>query len=171
MCPGGYPIVSTQNWRSPFCRARIKARTSTRSITDVQKLIENIRNNGASPPMSSAKQLDLVQRLNERHLAAHQRDAQMEARIQSFASWLTHAESEATDAFDVEREPKHVPGHVGPGTPARGQLLTAGGCWKRACGLFRFGAAPVQPWDNHDKLEEQQSQVGRRMGPGPRGFL
>ena len=29
MCPGGYPIKGAENWRSAFCRAFIKERTST----------------------------------------------------------------------------------------------------------------------------------------------
>jgi len=118
MCPGGYPIVSTQKLALRLSAGRVSmARTSTRSIPTCRKLIENIRNNGASPD-EQRKQLDLVQRLNERHLAAHQRDAQLEARIQSF-ELAYRMQSEATDAFDVAREPKHVQDMYGPGTPAR----------------------------------------------------
>ena len=44
MCPGGYPIVATQNWRSAFLPGAYQGTYIDSQHTDVQKLIENIRN-------------------------------------------------------------------------------------------------------------------------------
>src|SRR5262245_54364069 len=43
MCPGGYPIVATQNWRSAFLPGAYQGTYIDSQHTDVQKLIENIR--------------------------------------------------------------------------------------------------------------------------------
>jgi hypothetical protein len=71
--------------------------------TDLQKLIENIQNPSASLA-EQRRQLDLVRRLNERHLEERQHDAPLEARLQSF-ELAYRMQSEASDAFDINREP------------------------------------------------------------------
>src|SRR6058998_673460 len=42
MCPGGYPIVSTQNWRSAFLPGAFQGTYIDSQHTEVQKLIANI---------------------------------------------------------------------------------------------------------------------------------
>src|SRR3954468_8618883 len=83
MCAGGYPIVATQNWRSAFLPGAFQGTYIDTQHADVQKLIENIRNNGMTPP-EQRKQLDAAHRCNECHEAARPGDPQLEARIQSF---------------------------------------------------------------------------------------
>ena len=53
------------------------------------------------------RQLDLLQQLNAEHRAGAARRPQLEARIQSF-ELAYRMQTEATDAFDVTREPQHV---------------------------------------------------------------
>ena len=80
-------------------------------------LIENIKN----PTLSLAdqrRQLDLVRRLNERHLQARQSDLQLEARLQSF-ELAYRMQSEAADSFDAEREPAAVREAYGAGPIGR----------------------------------------------------
>ncbi|MHC5544746.1 DUF1501 domain-containing protein, partial [Singulisphaera rosea] len=117
MCPGGYPIVATQNWRSAFLPGAYQGTYIDSQHTDIRKLIENIRNE-SSTPAQQRKQLDLVRRLNEMHLEQHQRDARLEARIQSF-ELAYRMQAEASDAFDSEKEPAAIREMYGPGTPAR----------------------------------------------------
>ena len=83
MCPGGYPIVATQNWRSAFLPGAYQGTYIDTKHTEVQKLIEHIQNNATSAE-AQRQQLDLVQQLNRRHLEARQRDPQLESRIQAF---------------------------------------------------------------------------------------
>src|SRR5256884_6813113 len=83
MCSGGYPIVATQNWRSAFLPGAYQGTYIDTQHTDIQRLIENIRNN-SMPLDEQRRQLDLVRNMNQRHLEARQRDAQLEARLQSF---------------------------------------------------------------------------------------
>jgi hypothetical protein len=156
MCPGGYPIVATQNWRSAFLPGAYQGTYVDTQHTDVQKLIENIRNNAATPA-EQRRQLDLVQRLNDRHLERRQRDAQLEARIQSF-ELAYRMQSEATDAFDVNREPMKVREMYGPGTQAR-QLLITRRLLERGVRFVQVWSGGSQPWDNHDKIEENHRRL------------
>ena len=53
MCPGGYPIVATQNWRSAFLPGAYQGTYIDTQHTEVDKLIENIRNDAMRPPSSA----------------------------------------------------------------------------------------------------------------------
>jgi hypothetical protein len=149
MCPGGYPIVATQNWRSAFLPGAFQGTYVNTQHTDVQKLIENIRNHSASPA-EQRRQLDLVHRLNERHLRQRQGDAQLEARIQSF-ELAYRMQSEAADAFDYLREPLAVREWYGPGVQAR-QLLITRRLLERGVRFIQVWSGAGQPWDNHDNI-------------------
>ena len=66
-------------------------------------------------------QLDLLHELNERHRTRRKHDAQLEARIQSF-ELAYRMQSDATDAFDITREPEHIREMYGEGTQAMGDF-------------------------------------------------
>src|SRR6266404_2811742 len=83
MCPGGYPLQESQNWQSGFLPGVYQGTYIDTQHTRIEQLIENIKNNYTSQPEQRA-QLDLLQQLNQRHLAKRKDDAQLEARIQSF---------------------------------------------------------------------------------------
>ena len=156
MCPGGYPIVATQNWRSAFLPGAYQGTYIDTQHTDVQKLIENIRNNGMTPA-EQRKQLDVVRKLNEWHQETRPADPQLEARIQSF-ELAYRMQSEAAEAFDVNREPTRVRERYGPGTPAR-QLLIARRLIERGVRFIQCWSGAGQPWDNHDGLELQHKKL------------
>src|SRR6266542_3323848 len=156
MCPGGLPIVGVQNWRSAFLPGAYQGTYLDTQHTDVQKLIENIKNNSATPA-EQRRQLDLVQRLNERHLQERQRDAQLEARIQAF-ELAYRMQGEAADAFDVNREPPRVRDLYGPSLHGR-QLLIARRLLERGVRFVQVWSGGGQPWDNHDNLEAQHRKL------------
>jgi hypothetical protein len=168
MCPGGYPIVATQNWRAAFLPGTYQGTYIDTQHTDIQKLIENIRNNSQAPA-EQRRQLDLVQRLNERHLEARQHDAQLEARIQSF-ELAYRMQSEATDAFDVDKEPKYVRDLYGPGTQAR-QLLITRRLLERGVRFIQVWSGGGQPWDNHDAIEANHRKLAGEWDQALAAFL
>jgi hypothetical protein len=168
MCPGGYPIVATQNWRSAFLPGAYQGTYINTQHTDIQKLIENIRNNSATPA-EQRRQLDLVRRLNERHLETRQHDAQLEARIQSF-ELAYRMQAEATDAFDFTREPLAVREQYGPGVPAR-QLLIARRLLERGVRFIQVWSGAGQPWDNHDNLAVTHRSLAREWDRPIAAFL
>ncbi len=54
MCPGGYPVVATQNWRSAFLPGAYQGTYIDTQHTDIRKMIVNIRNDGAPPDQQAA---------------------------------------------------------------------------------------------------------------------
>lgn len=168
MCPGGYPIVATQNWRSAFLPGAYQGTYIDSQHSDIQKLIENIRNNTASPT-EQRRQLDLVRRLNERHLEQRQRDAALEARIQSF-ELAYRMQAEATDAFDINKEPPRVRDRYGPGVPAR-QLLITRRLLERGVRCIQVWSGAGQPWDNHDNIEKQHRKLAQDWDQPLAAFL
>jgi hypothetical protein len=168
MCPGGYPIVATQNWRSAFLPGAYQGTYIDTQHTAIQKLIENIRND-SSTPAEQRRQLDLVRRLNEAHLERRQHDAQLEARIQSF-ELAYRMQSEAADAFDITREPRPIRELYGPGTQAR-QLLITRRLLERGVRFIQVWSGGGQPWDNHDGLEAQHRALARDWDQPIAAFL
>ena len=118
--------------------------------TDIEKIVEHIKNHTQTTDDQRA-QLDLVQRLNRKHAARRQNDAQLEARIQSY-ELAYRMQSEATDAFDIDKESQAIRDMYGPGTYAR-QCLIARRLPSAASGLSSLYHGAGQPWDHHDDIE------------------
>jgi len=156
MCPGGYPIVATQNWRSAFLPGAYQGTYIDTQHSDVQKLIENIRNNGLSL-VDQRKQLDVLKKLNEWHRETRSTDPALDARIESF-ELAYRMQSEAAEAFDINREPLKVRERYGPGTQAR-QLLITRRLIERGVRFVQVWSGAGQPWDNHDGLEGQHRKL------------
>lgn len=156
MCPGGYPIVATQNWRSAFLPGAYQGTYIDTQHTDVEKLVANIRHHAASPG-EQRRQLDLLRRLNERHQATRPGDPELEARLQSF-ELAFRMQTEATDAFDVQREPQRVRDEYGDGVPAR-QLLIARRLLERGVRFVQVWSGAGQPWDNHENLQAEHTKL------------
>ena len=151
MCPGGYPIQESQNWQAGFLPGVYQGTHIDTRHTKIEKLIEHIRNDSTNLA-EQRRQLDLLQRLNERHQRQRQQDAQIEARIQSF-ELAYRMQMDATDAFDVEREPAHIREMYGKGVQAR-QMIIARRLVERGVRFVQLWHGAGQPWDNHDDIAE-----------------
>ena len=149
MCPGGYPVVGIQNWRSAFLPGAYQGTYIDTKHTEIDKLIENIRN-PSSGADEQRRQLDLVARMNRRHSAARAHDPALEARIQSF-ELAYRMQGEAAEAFDISREPESIRDMYGPGTQAR-QLLITRRLIERGVRFVQVWSGAGQPWDNHDSI-------------------
>jgi uncharacterized protein (DUF1501 family) len=75
----------------------------------------------------------------------------LEARIQSF-ELAYRMQSEASEAFDITKEPKSVLEAYGNSEQAR-SLLLARRLIERGVRFVQVSHGPVQPWDSHDDLE------------------
>jgi hypothetical protein len=96
------PNGGTANWQSMFLPGRFQGTSVNTNAGDVNKIIENLRNQFVSLP-EQRKQLDLVKQLDEMHNHALDRDSQLEAEIASF-EMAFKMQTEATDAFDIGKE-------------------------------------------------------------------
>jgi hypothetical protein len=158
MCPGGYPIQETQNWQAAFLPGAYQGTYIDTQHTRVEKLIEHVKN-GTLSLGEQRRQLDLLRQLNERHQQRRQHDAQLEARIQSF-ELAYRMQMDATDAFDVSREPKYIRDMYGPGTQAR-QILIARRLLEKGVRFVQVWHGAGQPWDSHDDIEIQHRRLAK----------
>ena len=156
MCPGGYPIVATQNWRSAFLPGAYQGTYVNSQHAEVENLIENIRN-AQLPLGEQRRQLDLTQRLNRRHRDARENDPQLEARIQAF-ELAYRMQSEAVDAFDLGRETAAMQAAYGSSVAGR-QLLITRRLLERGVRCVQVWSGAGQPWDNHDNLEKEHRRL------------
>ena len=160
MCPRGYPIKETDNWQSGFLPGVYQGTYIDSQHTQIEKLIENIRNNNTSIKGQRA-QLDLLHRLNEDHQHARQGDARLEARIQSF-ELAFRMQMEAADAFDITSEPQSIRDLYGPGVHGR-QTLIARRLLERGVRCIQLWHGASQPWDSHEGIEKAHGNLAKEI--------
>ncbi|HWE93550.1 MAG TPA: DUF1501 domain-containing protein [Tepidisphaeraceae bacterium] len=158
MCPGGYPIQESQNWQAGFLPGVFQGTYIDTQHTDINKLIQYVKS-GYANPKEQRRQLDLLLALNERHLEQRQQEAQLEARIQSF-ELAYRMQSDASDAFDISREPKHILDLYGPGTQGR-QILIARRLVERGVRFVQVWTGEGQPWDSHDDIAQNHGRLAK----------
>src|SRR6516162_3305612 len=162
MCPG-LPVADTSNWRSAFLPGIYQGTHIDTRRTSVNDLIENIRNPWVSRT-DQRRQLDLLAELNRRHQEARAEDAGLEARIQSF-ELAYRMQMEATNAFDISREPQHLRDAYGLHVQGR-QLLIARRLNERGVRFVQCYHGDVQPWDSHDNIAANHRNLAREIdGP------
>lgn len=168
MCPGGYPIKGPENWRSAFLPGAFQGTYIDSKHTQIEKLIQNIQNHAISGDEQRA-QLDLLAQLNRRHADDRQQDPALEARIYSF-ELAYRMQRDASEAFDVGREPKHVLDAYGPGVQAR-QLLIARRLIERGVRYVQLWHGEGQPWDSHDDLKDRHRKLAGECDQGIAALL
>lgn len=164
MCPGGYPIKGAQNWQAGFLPGVFQGTFIDSKHQRVEKLIENIRNAGQTPARQR-EQLNLLRLLNEGHLAARGgEDDQLRARIAGF-ELAYRMQMEASDAFDLGREPDHIRDLYGRGVHGR-QTLIARRLLERGVRYIQLWHGAGQPWDHHDNIKDNHANLAREIdGP------
>lgn len=160
MCPGGMPITESNNWRSAFLPGAYQGTYIDTKHREVEKLIENVRNNTLSLEQQR-DQLDLLQSLNRRHLDLSGGDAGLEGRIQSF-ELAYRMQIEAADVFDLSKEPQSIREMYGDTIHGR-QLLMARRLVERGVRFVQLWHGAGQPWDNHDDLEVNHRRLAGEL--------
>jgi len=159
MCPGGYPLQESQNWQAGFLPGVFQGTYVDSKHQDVEKLVEFVKNKTAPGP-AQRQQLDFLAKLNRLHQADRPYDPQLEARIQSF-ELAYRMQTEASEAFDVSREPLKVREAYGPGEQAR-SLLLARRLIERGVRFVQVSHGPVQPWDSHENIAQAHRNLARQ---------
>jgi len=103
--------------------------------------------------------LDLLKELNETHQKERSQDARLEARLQSF-ELAYRMQMEASDAFDISKEPEEIRKMYGRGTQARQMLITRR-LIERGVRFVQVWHGAGQPWDNHDDLQKNHQKLAR----------
>lgn len=163
LCPGGLPVGGTNNWRSAFLPGVYQGTLIDTAREDPKELISHIRNSRTSAD-AQRDQFDLLRRINARHLAERPDEAALEARIQSF-ELAYRMQVEATDAFDISREPRAVQEMYGPGQQNR-QLLMARRLVERGVRFVQVWHGKSQPWDSHNNIKTAHRRVAGQCDQG-----
>ena len=150
MCPNGYPVGDSANWQNAFLPGAFQGTYIDTKHEAVDKLLENIQNHHTDYG-TQRQQLDLINKLNRFHGAQRSGDDRFSARVQSF-ELAYRMQMEATDAFDISKEPKYIREMYGEGLQAR-QILIARRLAERGVRFVQVWTGFRQPWDNHDDLE------------------
>lgn len=168
MCPRGYPIQESQNWQSGFLPSVHQGTYIDTQNTELEKLIQFIKNKHTSRN-DQRKQIDLLQELNRRHLAARSNDQELDARIHSF-ELAYNMQMEASDAFDISKEPTHIREMYGNTTQSR-QLLITRRLLERGVRFVQVWHGQGQPWDNHDDIEINHAKLAKQCDQGIAALL
>ena len=100
-------------------------------------------------------------KLNRAHAAARDSDTALDARIKSMETAF-RMQTAATEAFDLNREPKHVRELYGSGHFANACLL-ARRMAERGVRITQVYYGNGQPWDTHNNHHEQVRKLSRDM--------
>lgn len=145
--PGGTKPSMTASCQSAFLPGVYQGTMVNTSHLGPGEIIENLKNQFMGLP-EQRQQLDFVRQLNEIHAAKLQQDAQLEARLEAF-EMAFKMQTEASDAFDIAKEPETVRDLYGS-TPQGNQMLIARRLVERG---VRFVQVWAGGWDMHQDIE------------------
>lgn len=149
MCPGK-PVVGPQLWSNSFLPGIYQGAHINNSRLDPKSVLPNL-DNPHLPAAARREQLDLMQRLNTRHLERRGgADNPLEARIQSL-EMAFRMQAEAQEVFDLNREPAPVRERYGKGAFADA-CLTARRLVERGVRVVQVYTGSGQPWDDHGDI-------------------
>ena len=148
LCPGK-PVVGPALWNNSFLPGIYQG--CHIANLDPKHVIDHIRNKHLTAG-SQREQLDLLNAINKLHLEQRNRDDQLDARIQSL-EMAFRMQTEATDAFDVNRESKKTRDEYGKGYFADA-CLTARRLVERGVRMVQVYYGNGQPWDDHGEIEK-----------------
>jgi hypothetical protein len=146
---GKLPAGGAANYGSAFLPGIYQGASVNTQAQNVQQMIQNIRNPYVSKT-EQRRQLDFIHQLNELHAKNLQRDAALETRLETYEIAF-RMQAEATDAFDINKEPAAVRAAYGNTQPGK-QLLIARRLVERG---VRFIQVWHDGWDHHQDLEER----------------
>ncbi len=155
LCPNGYPITETQNWRSAFLPGIYQGTYVNPAKKAEEAIIPNL--NPARSSARQSKQLQLLQKLNRAHQNSREGDDQLDSRIRSF-ELAYRMQMEASDAFDITKESTRVREAYGSGVHGK-QCLMARRLVERGVRFVQLWHGKDQPWDSHDQIEKNHRRL------------
>ncbi|HEV3007052.1 MAG TPA: DUF1501 domain-containing protein [Pirellulales bacterium] len=151
LCPGR-PVRFAELWASAFLPGEHQGTYINHSDLDPRTMVPFLRNPSLDAT-AQRRQLDLLRRLDQEHLAERGPDRALEARIKSMETAF-RMQFAATDAFDLTLEPQWLREEYGNGHFAHACLL-ARRLAERGVRFTQIYYGDGQPWDthtNHDAL-------------------
>lgn len=155
LCPGGYPVTETQNWRSAFLPGIYQGTYVNPARKAGEEIIPNL--NPARSNKRQTGQLGLLAKLNQAHQADRSSDDRLDARIRSF-ELAYRMQMEASDAFDITKESIKTRESYGTGVHAK-QCIMARRLVERGVRFVQLWHGAGQPWDSHDEIEKNHRKL------------
>ena len=143
---GGMPLGGTQNFGSAFLPGMYQGTPIDTSLGSVDRMIQNISNKYSSKD-EQQKQMELLTKINEIHKQNLKKDETLDSRIKSF-ELAFRMQTEATDAFDISKEPQNVRDTYGSTAQGK-QMLIARRLAEKG---VRFIQVWTGGWDTHNAL-------------------
>jgi len=154
---GGLPLGGTQNFGSAFLPGMYQATPIDTSLRSVDQMIANIKNKNISS-VEQRKQLDAFILMNEVHKQKLMKDKELESRMNSF-ELAFKMQTEATDAFDINKEDKKTRDLYG-NTAQGKQMLIARRLAERG---VRFVQVWTGGWDNHNEIKRSLGNAASQV--------
>ena len=155
LCPGGYPVTETQNWRSAFLPGIYQGTYVNPARKAGEEIIPNL--NPARSNKRQTGQLGLLAKLTQAHQADRSSDDRLDARIRSF-ELAYRMQMEASDAFDITKESIKTRESYGTGVHAK-QCIMARRLVERGVRFVQLWHGAGQPWDSHDEIEKNHRKL------------
>jgi hypothetical protein len=152
-------VVGPALWSNSFLPAKYQAASVITRDMAVEKLLTDIRN----PHLSLAqqrRQLDLLQKLNHLHLSQRDGDTELEAQIKAMET-AYQMQTEATETFDISKEPAHIREMYGTSRFGNSCLLARrlveNGV--RFVSVYYTADRSNQPWDTHSSHHQRHPEL------------
>jgi hypothetical protein len=148
MCPG-YPVMGPRLWSSGFLPNVYQGTYVPNNERTPEKLLLNIRNESL-PAEDQRRQIQLMDRLNRLYLGQSPAQPKLVAGLQAMEVAF-RMQTEAPDAFDVEKETEATRASYGDNDFGRGCLL-ARRLVERGVRMVQVFFGNSQPWDSHEDI-------------------
>lgn len=163
--PEGYTIGGSQLWANGYLPALYQGVEFSMRGSPVQHLSPE----QPLPPGVQRERLDLLARLNSRHLLEHPDESELEARIQNF-ELAARMQVAATDVLDMSKETeatKKLYGLDNPVTASYGsRCLMARRLVEAGVRFVQVTTSPGQPWDHHSKIKTGMPKIATETDQG-----
>ena len=155
LCPGR-PVRFSELWSSGFLPGEHQGVYVNHTQLDPQQMIPFLKNNKLTPD-EQRSQFELMQRINRDHQTSRPNDPNLEARIRAMET-AYRMQMDASDAFDIQKEPAATRDGYGRSHFANGCLL-ARRLAERGVRFIQVYYGNGQPWDSHSKHNETSRKL------------
>jgi len=155
----GLPVVGPQLWSNSFLPGEHQGMSVDTNDMQVDKLVANLKHPNLTRSQQG-RQLELLGKLNRLHRQKRQNDAALEAQIRAMELAFS-MQREATEAFDVSREPQHVRASYGSTVFGQSCLLARRLCeyGVRFVQVYYVTKTGKQPWDTHSENNKRHREL------------
>lgn len=155
----GLPVVGPQLWSSSFLPGEHQGMSVDTNDMQVDKLVANLKHPNLTRAQQG-RQLELLGKLNRLHREKRQNDAALDAQIRAMELAFS-MQREATEAFDVSKEPKHVRESYGSTVFGQSCLLARRLCeyGVRFVQVYYVTKSGKQPWDTHSENNKRHREL------------